>query len=130
MSDPTRDPVGEPSARHARTRLVALIGVPDGGRRAVHTTGYPLDPAKMLPEADVVLLVANDDPGAMLFRYTAYGEVGGDSWHPTAAEAREQASDEYGEALGAWLAVPDEVDDAHAFAVRYAAERLNDREGR
>jgi hypothetical protein len=112
-----------------RTRTLALIGALDGGRRAVHTTGFPLDPAKMLPEADVVLLTASDDPGAMLFRYTAYGEVGGDTWHASIADAREQAAEEYGEALGPWEPVPDDVDDAHAFAVRYAAERLKGRDG-
>ena len=120
MSDPTR------------TRVIALIGALDGGRRAVHTTGFPMDPAKMLPEADGVLLTASDagdDPGAMLFRYTAYGEVGGDTWHASISDAREQAAEEYGDALGPWEEVPDEVADAHAFAVRYAAERLNGRDG-
>ncbi|MGZ8457014.1 MAG: hypothetical protein ACXW61_06295 [Gemmatirosa sp.] len=115
-----------------RTRAIALVGALDGGRRAVHTTGFPMDPAKMLPEADVVLLTAShasDDPGAMLFRYTAFGEVGGDTWHVSIADAREQAVEEYGDALGPWEEVPDDVADAHEFAVRYAAERLKGRDG-
>jgi hypothetical protein len=115
-----------------RTRAIALVGSLDGHRRAVHTSGFPLDPSKMLPEADVVLLTgsdAHDDPGAMLFRYTAYGEVGGDTWHTSISDAREQAAEEYGDALGAWEEVPDDVADAHAFAVRYAAERLKGRDG-
>jgi hypothetical protein len=112
---------------NAAPRLVALVGVLTNERRATHTAGYPLDPAKMLPLADVVLLVAGEDPGAMLFRYTAHGEFGGDTWHRTVAEAQEQAGDEYGQALGPWMEVPAEIPDAHTFAVKYAAERLNSR---
>ena len=115
MSNPTRE------------RVLALIGALTAERRAAHTGGYPLDPAKMLPEADVILLIPGGDSGAMLFRYTAYGEFGGDTWHPTAADARDQAAYEYGGALGEWVEVPDEVADSHAYAVRYAAERLNSR---
>lgn len=109
------------------TRVLALIGPIAGERSAAHTAGYPLDPSKMLPVADVVLLVGDRDASAMLFRYTAYGEVGGDTWHPSHDEAREQAVEEYGDALGEWVEVPDEIDDAHAFAVRYAADRLDSR---
>ncbi len=110
-----------------RTRRVALIGPLAGERRAAHTAGYPLEPEKMLPVADVVLLVADTEGGAMLFRYTAHGEFGGDTWHPTVAEAQEQAADEYGDALLEWVEVPAEAADAHAYAVQYAAERLNGR---
>ena len=98
-----------------------------GERQTIHTAGYPLDPAKMLPVADVVLLVSDGEATTMLFRYTAFGEAAGDTFHPSVEQARAQAADEYGEALGAWVDVPDEVTDAHVFAVRYAAERLNDR---
>jgi hypothetical protein len=105
------------------TRFVALIDPIAGERQATHTAGYPLDPAKMLPPADVVLVVAGSEAGVMLFRYTAGGEFGGDTWHATAAEAWNQATEEYGDALGAWVAVPAEVADAHAYAVQYAAER-------
>ena len=111
----------------ARTRLIALIGALAGERSVAHTAGYPLDPADMLPLADVVLLVAGDEPDTMLFRYTAHGEFGGDTLHRTMSEAREQAEEEYGDALGPWVEVPDEVTDAHAFAVQYAAERLDGR---
>lgn len=110
-----------------RSRWVALVGVLTHERRAAHTAGFPLDPEKMLPVADVVLVVANDDAGAMLFRYTAHGEFGGDTWHATLAEAQEQAAYEYGDALLSWMEVPGEVTDAHAFAVQYAYERLDKR---
>lgn len=111
-----------------RERAIALVDVLAGERQATHTAGFPLDPAQMLPLADVVLLVSDGrDATTMLFRYTAFGEAAGDTFHPSPAAARAQAAEEYGEALGAWVEVPDEVTDAHLFAVRYAAERLNDR---
>ena len=110
-----------------RSRQLALIGPISGERRAAHTAGYPLAPEKMLPEADVVLLIAGDDPGAMLFRYTAHGEYGGDTWHATVADARDLAAHEYGASLGEWVDVPDDVEDPHVYAVRYAFDRLNSR---
>jgi hypothetical protein len=110
-----------------RMRFVALIGALSGERRVAHTANYPMDPAKMLPVADVILLISDHEPGAMLFRYTAHGEFGGDTWHPSVDDAQDQAAYEYGDALDRWIPVPDDVSDAHAYAVRYAAERLNGR---
>lgn len=110
-----------------RTRMMALIGADEGQEHAVSTGVDQLEAVKMLPAADVLLLIAGGDPDAMLFRYTAYGELGGDSWHLTVADAKEQAGDEYGEALLPWEEVPDEVTDAHVYAINCAAERLNSR---
>jgi hypothetical protein len=130
MSDATGDPERESASVPTRTRLLALIGVTSGERRATHTTNFPLDPEQMLPEADVVLLIADEDPGVMLFRYSAFGEVGGDTWHLTLADAQAQAAEEYGEALAPWVEVPAEITDAHFYAVRYAADRLYGRDER
>lgn len=107
-------------------RLIALVGVLEGERRVVHTQGFPLDPEQMLPTPDVVLVTSNGD-GAMLFRYTAHGELAGDTPHDTTDDACAQAAEEYGEALSPWMRVPDDIPDAHVFAVRYAADQLNDR---
>ena len=96
-------------------------------RRVEQTAGFPLDPAKMLPVADVVLIVADDEGGAMLFRYTAHGEFGGDTWHAGVVAAQEQAAYEYGDALVPWMEVPEDVADAHAFAIKYAYDQLNKR---
>ena len=115
MSDPTR------------TRLLALINANDEYGHAVPTGIDALDVARALPPADVLLLVAGADPDAMLFRYTAFGELGGDSWHPTIDDAKAQATGEYGAALLPWEAIPDEVADAHAYAITFASDRLNDR---
>lgn len=112
-----------------RTRRVALIG-PIGDRRvAVHTGGFPLARDRMLPDADVVLLVGDDREGVMLFRYSAHGEMCGDTPHASLQEAEHQARLEYGPALFEWLDVPADVKDAHAFAISYAADRLNQRDG-
>jgi hypothetical protein len=108
-----------------RTRLLALISANEG--HTPPTAVDALDGAKRLPDADVLLLIAAGDPDAMVFRYSAFGELGGDSWHPSVAEAKEQAAAEYGEALLPWEAVPDEVTDAHAYAIAFASDRLNDR---
>ena len=108
-----------------RTRSLALVGLLAGERRVTQTAGFPMDPSQMLPAPDVVLLIGDADPGAMLFRYTAYSAFGGDTWHASVESAREQAVDEYDEALGAWVDVPEDVQDAHSYAVQYAAERLN-----
>ncbi|MDQ3997654.1 MAG: hypothetical protein M3303_11650 [Gemmatimonadota bacterium] len=106
-----------------RSRWVALIGSLTHERRVAHTDGFPLDAAEMLPLADVVLVVPDDGGGAMLFRYTACGNLGGDTWHATVAEALEQAAYEYGDALIARCRTRSPT--AHAFAVRYACERLD-----
>ena len=108
-------------------RYIALVGVLEGERRASHTAGYPLDPAKMLPLADVVLLLPDGESGAMLFRYTAHGERAGDTWHATMDDARAQAAEEYGEALAPWMQVPIDILDAHAYAMRFARDQLNSR---
>src|SRR5687768_1370044 len=108
-------------------RRIALVG-PLEERRSVHTSGYPMDPEEMLPSPDVVLLIDEGRGGCMLFRYTAHGELAGDTPHETASEAEAQAIEEYGEALLLpWVEVPNDVVDAHVFAVRYAADQLNER---
>ena len=111
----------------ATIRRIALVGMPDGERRVVHTAGFPIDPDRMLPSPDVLLII-DGRQGCMLFRYTAYGELCGDTPHDNAEQAEYQAIVEYGEALAPWLEVPDEITDAHAFAIKYAAEQLNERE--
>jgi hypothetical protein len=101
-------------------RLVALVGQIAGERRMRHTMGIPLDPAKLLPLPDVLLLESSADSGVMLFRYTIQGESAGDTWHESIADAKEQAIFEYRDALGRWFEVPDDVTDAHAYAVQCA----------
>jgi hypothetical protein len=109
-------------------RKIALIGPLTSERRVIHTAGYPLDPKDMLPTADVVLIVGEYVGESMLFRYTAHGEFAGDTPHDNVAAATMQAESEYGNALLDWMDVPEDVADAHDFAIRYAADRLNQRD--
>lgn len=111
-----------------QTRRIALVGPLQGRRVSVHTGGFPLAPDRMLPDPDVVLLVGNAKEGAMLFRYSAHGELCGDTPHSSIAAAQYQARIEYGEALLDWIDVPTDIADAHAFAIQYASDRLNERE--
>ena len=110
-----------------RTRSLSLVGPLEGHRRVTQTAGFPIDPSKLPPAPDVILLVGDADGGAMLFRYTAHGEFAGDTWHATVEDAREHAIYDYSDALGDWVEVPIDVEDAHAYAIQYAAERLNSR---
>jgi hypothetical protein len=110
-----------------RTRRIALIG-PVGDRRvSVHTGGFPLAPDRMLPDPDVVLVVGSEKEGTMLFRYTAHGELCGDTPHSSIGEAERQATLEYGDSLFPWIDVPTDITDAHAFAIQHAADQLNER---
>jgi hypothetical protein len=119
-----------PMTPPGRTRLVALVGPLSGERHVVHTLNHPIEPEKILPAPDVVLLVSDDDgKSAMVFRYTAHGDFAGDTLHPSIDDAQQETEAEYDEALLPWEEVPEDVGDAHAFAVRYAHERLNDRGG-
>src|SRR3954471_12378119 len=94
-----------------RTRCLALVGPLSDHRRLTQTAGFPLDPSKLPPPPDAILLIADADPGAMLFRYTAYGELGGDSWHASIEDAREHAIYDYSDALDDWVDVPEDVED-------------------
>jgi hypothetical protein len=114
---------------HTKTRLVALVGPLTGERRVVQTANHPIAADRMLPVADVVLLVSEDGKSTMVFRYTAHGEFAGDTLHSSIDEAKQETAAEYTEALLPWEEVPSDVGDAHNFAVRYAHERLNDRGG-
>src|SRR5215212_5418592 len=114
-------------ASQSNTRLIALVGPLTGERHAVHTSNHPLDPEKMMPVADVLLLVSDDGETAMVSRYTAHGDFGGDTFHMTVAAAKAETKAEYDEALMPWEEVPADIADAHAYAKWYAHERLNDR---
>jgi hypothetical protein len=74
-----------------------------------------------LPRPQVLVIEEKPD-GIFLFRYTADGRFGGDTWHQDLAEAREQAEYEYEGALGAWREVPADVRDAHAFALDHVGD--------
>ncbi|HJQ19224.1 MAG TPA: hypothetical protein VJ867_02675 [Gemmatimonadaceae bacterium] len=110
-----------------RARRLALVGPLGDQRISVHTAGYPLEADRLLPDPDV-LVVVEDKDGAMLFRYTAHGEMCGDTPHESLEQAERQAVMEYGSALMQWQDVPDDVKDVHAYAIEYASRELNSRD--
>jgi hypothetical protein len=109
-------------------RRFALVGPLVSSRRVIHTAGHPIKPEDMLPTPDVLLIVDDGKGDCMLFRYTAHGELAGDTPHDSAAEAQEEAESEYGEAVLSWMEVPEEIEDAHDFAIQFANDRLNQRD--
>ena len=76
------------------------------------------DARREMPPAAVVLLVDEAADGVMLHRFANDGSDAGDTWHQNLEEARAQAIFEFGPALGAWTALPDDTPDPAAAALR------------
>jgi hypothetical protein len=58
-----------------------------------------------MPWPAVVILEVSSH--TMLFRYALDGSFGGDTWHGSEAEARDQAEWEYEGLVGEWIQIPD-----------------------
>lgn len=103
------------------TRLFALINQ-EGTADTRHFVGIPPEVTggrnyrKPLPHPDV-LVIEEQASGVFLFRYTRDGDFGGDTWHMTVDDAKEQAEREYEGIVGEWRQVPPETTDAVAFAL-------------
>jgi hypothetical protein len=100
----------------APPRLIARVGPRTGEVRTVHTVGLPGRPQQLMPIPQLVVIEVGTD-GVYLFRFTAGGADGGDTWHESVDDAKAQAAFEYDPALGEWYPVPPDVDDPVAFAV-------------
>lgn len=64
-----------------------------------------------------VVVIEERSDGVFLFRFTDRGEVVGDTWHVSEADARRQARAEYGDLLGPWKEVPANVADEQLWRV-------------
>jgi hypothetical protein len=93
---------------HPKTRH--LVGLP---RELTDNGGEP----EQLPSPDVLVIEQEGEGSIFLYRVTRTGEPGGDTWHQSIDDAKHQAEYEYGEVLGEWHAIPEEVTDAREFAV-------------
>jgi hypothetical protein len=71
-----------------------------------------------MPQADLVVIDPQPD-GIFLLRHTLTGAFGGDTWHQSIDEARDQALREYGGEIE-WLPIPDGEPDAVAYVLRAA----------
>lgn len=100
-------------------RLVALIRNPQevssSSPRTIHFEGLPAglledqEEPRALPSPDVLVIEENPD-GVFLFRYDREGEFGGDTWHQSVEDAKEQARFEYGDLVEEWQDVPEGID--------------------
>jgi hypothetical protein len=111
-------------------RWFAPIGAQRGPLKTRHAVGLPpglglpLEGAgapTVLPWPRVLLLEEDDRGDYLMFRYAADGVFGGDTWHDSTESAERQARYEYGEALGEWRAVPEDVGDPIAYAIAQAS---------
>lgn len=68
-------------------------------------------------EAPVLVIIEEKSDGVFLFRFTADGQVVGDTWHMTVEEAKQQADFEFPGLLSDWKSVPAEVEDVVTFAL-------------
>lgn len=86
--------------------------------RAVPRVGPPdLDPGLLstqFPPA-AALLAQPETEGVLLVRYARDGSFAGDTWHADWDEVREEAEDEFGDALGEWHAIPAGTEDLEAY---------------
>ena len=87
--------------------------------RVRHNVGLPgAGDRRELPEPTVAIIDERSE-GFYLIRFTDDGAFCGDTWHPTAEEARGQAEFEF-ERVGEWREIPAEVSDPETYAVRHA----------
>jgi hypothetical protein len=70
-----------------------------GKQQTIHRIGLPDGPQTTIPFPDLLFL-ESDETNYMLYRYTADGQFGGDTWQQTIEKTTDQAELEYGEALG------------------------------
>lgn len=70
-----------------------------------------------MPVPQVVIATEGERRGWVLYRYTSEREVAGETWHPSMPDAKQQAAQEYGEALGGWREIPEGVDDILTYAL-------------
>jgi hypothetical protein len=108
-------------------RLIAHLGSSNEPLKAKHNWwGGPGTTPIPMPRPDVLLLEGDEFGHAMIYRYTAGGVFGGDTWHESVEIAKESAAEEYGESVvGPWQPVPDNVQDPYEFVIRKAAERAS-----
>ncbi len=74
--------------------------------------------AMPLPDVLIIERDISPDPGFMLYRYTKSGTFAGDTWHENLEDAKHQAEFEYGNTLGEWQEVPEDVQDTLPYVLK------------
>lgn len=88
------------------TRLTARVGGVPIKPNTAHYQGFPEQLGHGSPEnlkSAVSVAIEENIDGVFLFRFSADGQVVGDTWHMSVEEAKEQAIYEYGALLGEWV---------------------------
>ena len=112
-------------------RLFAIVHANVLHPKARHVIGMPHElvdegsKAEPLPSPNVLVIEQESEGSIFLYRMTRTGEPSGDTWHQSIDDAKHQAEYEYGEVLGEWRAIPEDVTDSRGFAV----EALNRQAG-
>ncbi|MBI1877522.1 MAG: hypothetical protein HYR94_04705 [Chloroflexi bacterium] len=106
-------------------RLFALVEQMNRAPQIEHWQGLPpeltggQDYREKLPRPRVFVIEEKSE-GVFLFRFAADGSFGGDTWHMSIDDAKNQAAYEYGDMLGRWEQIPPEVTNVVAFALAQA----------
>lgn len=69
-------------------------------------------------EAQDILLLEEKKDGTFLYRYTASGEIAGDTWHASVEDAKHQADFEFDGLITPWVNVPAEITNVVEYALR------------
>ena len=88
------------------------------GPRVRHYEGLPDSPHRRDLPRPTVALIDETREGFYLIRLTDDGTFCGDTWHPSADEARGQAAFEF-DRVGTWHQIPAHVADSRSYAIQH-----------
>lgn len=71
-----------------------------------------------MPIPRVVIATEGERRGWVLYRYTSDRKFAGETWHASMPDAKDQAAQEYREALGPWREIPEGIDDILSYALQ------------
>ena len=109
-----------------KPRLFARITIGSLPSRTKHYRGLPpdltggKDTRQELGQA-LFLTIEQKPDGVFLYRFDAQGDCVGDTWHETLADAKHQASYEFGDLVQSWEDVPQDVHDIVTFCLSRVA---------
>jgi len=105
-----------------KPRLYSRLSAGGTTPKTEHYRGLPPDLAggrdARQEMGDALFLTIEQKPdGVFLYRFDTRGECVGDTWHATIADAKHQASYEFGDRVQGWEDVPQGVDDIVNFCL-------------
>lgn len=103
--------------------LFALIKTGKRKSNVRHFPGFPPKLAngknqrKEFPLAEIIVIEEMPE-GIFLIRYTKEGTFCGDTWHKTIGDAKRQANYEYGNLVGEYKQLPENITDISSLSIR------------